>query len=165
MNYLNYVAGKSPNCDESEGAKKIVSEKEDEDRREDRRDVSSSLREEVPFISQCKGNQNPLRDKEVVKTPPPDSNPAMMIQSTSRGLAAMTVLAQDGNDSKQGGIVFKSHNLSFDSLTHKIPANLMSKPRCFPPSAEKNKMKIRPCREQFSGPICASRTLRKGGYV
>ena len=154
------MAGKSPNCDESEGATKTVSEKEDEDRR----DVSSSL-QEVPPIPQSKENQNPLRDKEVkevvVKTPSPDSNPAMMIQS--RGLAAMTALAQEGNDSKQGGIVFKSHNLSFDSLTQKIPANLMSKPRCLPLSAEK--MKIGLCREQFSGPICASRTLRKGGYV
>lgn len=158
------MAGKSPNCDESEGATKIVSEKEDEDRR----DVSSSL-QEVPSISQSKENQNPLRDKEVkevvVKTLSPDSNPAIVIQSTGRGLAAMTALAQEGNDSKQGGIVFKSHNLSFDSLTHKIPANLMSKPRCLPLSAEKSKMKIRLCRDHFSGPICASRTLRKGGYV
>lgn len=138
-----------------------MSEKEDEDRR----DVSSSS-QEVPSISQSKENQNPLRDKEVkevVKPSSPDSNPAMMIQSTGRGLAAMTDLAQEGNDRKQGGIVFKSHNLSFDSLTHKIPANLMSKPRCLPLSAEKSQIRL--CRDQFSGPICASRTLRKGGYV
>lgn len=130
------MSGKSPNSDESEKVPKIVVEAGD-----------------VPPITKEEEILSPLRAKEEVKSP--DLNPP--IQSTGRGLAAMTALAHDTNCNQ--GIVFKSHNLSFDSLTHKIPINLVSRPRCLPLTE-----KIM-CREQFSGPICASRTLRKGGYV
>ena len=126
------MSGKSPNCDESEGVKKVVGEVGD---------IPSSKQDNVP---------SPLRE---VKSP--DLTPP--IESKGRGLAAMTALAQDTSSNQ--GIVFKSHNLSFDSLTHKLPPNLASRPRCLPLSEKKL------CREQFSGPICASRTLRKGGYV
>lgn len=96
---------------------------------------------------------SPLRDGQQQAVKSPDLNP--VIPSVGRGLAAMTALSSDtaGNQ----GIVFKSHNISF---THKIPANLATKPRCLP--TQHGRMV---CLEQYSGPICASRTLRKGGYV
>lgn len=151
MSYLNYMSGKSPNCDESEIEKKEIVEEVG--------DVGTNeiMKEE---------NVSPLREREQVISPTVDlvNSSLPVIQSSGKGLAAMTALAANDTNSGNQGIVFKSHNLSLDSFINKkikIPINLVSKPRCLPLLPEEKIM----CREQFSGPICASRTLRKGGYV
>lgn len=161
LNYLNYMSGKSPNCDESESGGN--EKKEIGDEKSDVGDVGTNT---DGCMKECPSRE---REQQATTSPTVDlvdsSHP---IQSTGKGLAAMTALAAHDTTSNQG-IVFKSHNLSFDSFINKkkkkIPMNLVSKSmaanRCLPlPLTE-----IILCREQFSGPICASRTLRKGGYV